>query len=84
MNITITIEELVVEGIPLSPSERPLLARVVQRELTRLYARDRAGNVAPRLQMERDVPQDITYTTPVSASALGRQVAGAIHRALQR
>jgi hypothetical protein len=84
MNITIAIEELVIEGIPLSPSERPLLARAVQRELTRLYTRDGVEHIDAGQSRGHLAAQDVAYTSPVSANALGYQIARAVYGALQR
>ena len=83
MNVTLVIEELVVEGIPLAPSERPLLARAVQRELVRLYTRGGAEKINAQQRLQHVAPRNITYTTPVSANALGLQVARALYGALQ-
>lgn len=84
MSITIAIEELVIDGIPLSASERPLLAHAVQRELTRRYTREGGAHLGAGQCRDHLVAQEIAYTSPVSANALGYAIAQAVYGALQR
>lgn len=80
MNINLHIERLVLDGISLSPGERPLLQAAIEAELTRLLANGdlndalRSGGAlysvrTAGIQLENDG----------SPGRLGEQIAGAVY-----
>lgn len=83
MDIRVHIERLVLEGIPVSPGERPLIQAALEAELAdRLAAGGHgalAGGATPRLDTGT-----IHLSRQPESAALGRQIAGAIHAGLAR
>lgn len=80
MNINLHIERLVLDGIPLSPGERPLLQAAVEAELTRLLLN---GGLSDALQSGGALynvrTADIQLVSNESAARLGDQIAGAAY-----
>lgn len=80
MNINLHIERLVLDGIPLSPGERPLLQAAVEAELTRLLA---SGSLSDTLQPGGEFynvrTAGIQLANDGSAASLGEQIAGAVY-----
>jgi hypothetical protein len=85
MNINLHIERLVLEGLPLTRAQGPVVQRAVELELTRLFAVAgigaglRSGGMIPRatgdaMQFERE-------TTP---RQLGTQIAQSVHGGLSK
>jgi hypothetical protein len=84
-NIELHIERLVVHGVPLSGGGRDLLRVAMEAELSRLLSR---GGVAAPLQaagaLHGITASAIQLDGMQSPSALGRQIAGAVHRGIGR
>ncbi|MEA5621540.1 hypothetical protein [Nostoc sp. UHCC 0251] len=82
MNINIDIERLVLEGVPISPSQGRVLQRAVEKELSRLLANEGLpdnllpGGVAPggAIQLKHG-------TNPTQ---MGQQIAQRIYRGMKR
>jgi len=79
--IHVHIERLIVDGFAVAPGESSTLRRSIQRELTGLL---RESGVAPELMGGGAVESRPagTIAGSSSASALGRQVAHALHGAV--
>lgn len=80
MNINVNIERLVLEGVSVPPSQRPLLQAAVEAELGRLLTAEglsaglRSGGVVPR------VPGGTIQLSPESnPTQLGQQIAQAVY-----
>ena len=83
MNINLQIERLVLDGISLSPGERPLLQAAVAAELTRLLA---SGGLSEALKSGSALynvrTAGIQLTSDASPARLGEQIAGAVYRGI--
>lgn len=83
MDIRVHIERLVIEGLPVPPSQRPLIQAALEAELADKLAASGpepgllAGGTIPRLAAGA-----IHLSPQPGAAALGRQIAGAIHTGL--
>jgi hypothetical protein len=80
MNIRVHIERLVLDGVPLAHSQRPLLQAAVEAELARLLAQ---GGVAPSLQSGGTLPSLCADTIPLIAQSspaeMGQQIAQSVY-----
>ena len=80
MNINIHIERLVLDGVGISPSQRPLVKAAVEAELGRLLA---DGGLAPDLLAGGAVPRvqgsTIKLQPESNPSQLGQQIAQAVY-----
>jgi hypothetical protein len=80
MNINIHIERLILDGLPITHSQRPLVQAAVEAELARLLTND---GLAPGLQTGDMVPRipggDIQLTGDNNPNALGQQIAQAVY-----
>jgi hypothetical protein len=81
MNINVFIERLVLDGLPISPSQGGLVGKAVETELARLLSEQglshlSAGDV-PRLSAN-----SIQVTHDCNPVQLGHQIARAIHDTL--
>ena len=80
MNINVHIERLVLDGVSISPSQRPLVKAAVEAELGRLLA---DGGLAPDLVVGGAVPRvpggTIELTSKSNPSQLGQQIAQAVY-----
>lgn len=80
MNVNIYIERLVLDGVSISPSQRPLVKAAVEAELGRLLA---DGGLAPNLLAGGAVPcvpsGTIEITPKSNPSQLGQQIAQAVY-----
>ena len=85
MNVTVNIERLILEGLPLAPWQRPLLAAAVEAELGRLLAK---GGLGGELAGGGAVPSlpagPIELPSDGDPSALGAQIAQAVYGGLSR
>lgn len=83
MNINLHIERLVLDGIPLSPGERPLLQAAVEAELTRLLT---SGSLSDVLQSGGALynvrTAGIQLVSNKNAARLGDQIAGAVYEGI--
>jgi hypothetical protein len=80
MNINIHIERLVLDGLPISHSQRPLVQAAVEAELARLLAAD---GLAPNLQAGSVLPYvpggSIQLASDGNPKRLGQQIAQAVY-----
>jgi hypothetical protein len=80
MKITVHIERLVLDGLTVTPAERPAMRVAVEKELTRLLARDglshqlRSAGALPRV-----TGGNLRLSQGNKPAQLGRQVARAVH-----
>jgi hypothetical protein len=85
VDIRVHIERLVIEGMPVSPGERPLIQAALEAELADRLA---AGSLEPAMLAGSAIPRLAAGTIHLppqpEAAALGRQIAGAIHTGLTR
>ena len=82
--VSLQLERLVIEGVPLSAGQAAQLERAVQHELVRLLQRD---GIRPSLQggaVPALVAPAIQISTPVRPANLGRQIAQSVHQSLTR
>jgi hypothetical protein len=80
ININIHIERLILDGLPISHSQRPMVQAAVEAELARLLTND---GLAPGLQTGGMAPRipggDIQLTGDNNPKALGQQIAQAVY-----
>jgi hypothetical protein len=80
MNINIHIERLILDGLPISHSQHPLLQAAVEVELARLLAAD---GLAPNLQMNSAFPYipggSIQLASDGNPKTLGQQIAQVVY-----
>ena len=83
MKINLHIERLVLEGLPLSRAQGPLVKRAVEAELARLLG---AGGVAHDLRSAATIPRaagaPMQYASEASPRQLGTQIAQSVHAGL--
>ena len=83
MNININIDRLILEGLPISHSQRPLVQAAVEAELARLLTAD---GLAPSLMAGGAMPHipagSIQLTSDGNPHALGQQIAQAVYRGI--
>ena len=83
-SVSLHIERLVIEGVPLSMGQAAQLERAVQHELTRLLQREGIGpslhgGAVPALSAPA-----IHISSPFQPVRLGRQIAHSVHQSLTR
>jgi hypothetical protein len=80
MNINLHIERLVLEGLPVAPSQSALVQSLVERELARLLAQK---GVSEQLQSGTSLQSvragDIQFGQGAGVQIIGRQIARAVH-----
>ena len=80
MNINVSIERLILDGLSLPHSQRPLVQAAVEAELARLLAAD---GLAPHLQRGGALPHikggNIQLTHHSDPNRLGQQIAQAVY-----
>ena len=80
MNINVHIERLILDGLPITYSQRPLVQAAVEAELVRLLMAD---GLAPRLQAGGAMPYvpggSVQLTSDGSPTQLGQQIAQAVY-----
>ncbi|MFO0699071.1 MAG: hypothetical protein U0236_07565 [Nitrospira sp.] len=80
MNINLHIERLVLDGLDLTPEQRPILQAAVETELTRLLA---SGGVRESLRrggaFSRANTADLQLRNDRSPTRLGEQIAEAVY-----
>jgi hypothetical protein len=80
MNINVNIQRLVLEGVSVPPSQRPLLQAAVEAELARLLTAEglgsglRSGGAVPRVPAET-----IQLSSEGNPTQLGQQIAQAVY-----
>ena len=84
MKINVHIERLVLEGLPLSRAQGPLVQRAVEAELARLFGA--SGGLAPDLRSAGTIPSavgsPVQYASEASPRQLGTQIAQSVHAGL--
>jgi hypothetical protein len=85
MNVSVHVERLILDGLPLAHAERPALQAAVQAELARLLTE---GGLSPALRgggTRPSLPAGGIELTPSSEPGqLGRQIARAVYGGLGR
>ena len=80
MNVNVTIERLILDGIRIGPGEGALLKAAVEGELSRLL---RSGSLASSLQSGGSLPSVRAESIQMSAeghpSRLGKQIARSVY-----
>ncbi len=85
MNINVQIEQLVLDGITLTPAQRPLMQAALEAELGRLLGE---GGLASGLARGAAVPSVAAPGIQLAANndpgRLGRQIANAVYKGIGR
>lgn len=85
MNLEVRIERLVLEGIALTPEQRPRVQAALEAELARLLAE---GGLAPALLAGGALPplpaDSFTLSGDGDPTQLGQQIAQAVYGGLKR
>ncbi len=80
MNINIHIERLILDGLPISHSQRPLVQAAIEAELVRLLAAD---GLTPILQAGGAMPYvpggSLQLASDGNPHTLGKQIAQAVY-----
>ena len=83
MKINLHIERLVLEGLPLSSGQAPLVQLAVQQELTRLL---RSNGIAPGFMSGGAMPHasggNMQLAPETSPRQMGTQIAQSVHEGL--
>ena len=80
MNVRLHIERLVLEGIDLSPAERPLLQEALQAELGRLLAEGGIGDgLAAGVMVPAVRANGFEMSREGDPIRLGQQIAGSVY-----
>ena len=83
MNISVSIERLILDGVPLDAAGRPVLQAAVEAELARLLAE---GGLSPELQGGGAMPSlpagGIQLQPGESPAHLGTQIARAVYEGI--
>jgi len=83
MKIRLNVERLVLEGLPISRSQGPLVQAAIEAELARLLAD--GGLEAGRGGAMPDLPAgSIQLSSGDGPEAIGRKIAGSVYRSLGR
>ncbi|HEX3184542.1 MAG TPA: hypothetical protein VHQ94_07085 [Pyrinomonadaceae bacterium] len=85
MNINLHIERLVLEGLPLSRAQGPLVQRAVELELARLFA---GTGMGPAFTSGGTVPRAsggaMQFAREATPGQLGTQIAQSVHEGLSK
>lgn len=80
MNLSVHIERLILEGLPIMPGQGGLVRAAVEQELSQLLA---AGGLSPELSAGGARPSvragDIQLANDMHPARLGRQIARAVY-----
>ena len=82
MNINIEIERLILEGVSIPRSQRPLLQAAVEAELSRLFS---VNGLPPSLKNGGTIsklPANINVTQSTNPTQMGQQIAQSIYGGL--
>jgi hypothetical protein len=82
-NVSLHIERLVIEGLPMSASRAAQLQMAVQHELRNIFERDGAAALTATA-LPRVVAPAIQISHPLRPAELGRQIARSVHESLKR
>jgi hypothetical protein len=79
MNLTVHIEQLILDGLPVTSHDASLVRAAVEAELTRLFAEQ---GIAPNWQRGTALPQlqggSVHIPHDANPPAIGRKIAGAV------
>jgi hypothetical protein len=85
MKINLHIERLVLEGLPLSSAQAPMVQLAVQQELTRLLG---VNGIAPGLMSGGAMPHtrggNVQLASETSPRQMGTQIAQSVHEGLAK
>jgi hypothetical protein len=84
MNIKLHIEQLVLDGLPITPGQGPIVKAAVEAELTRLVAE---GGLGPELASGGAVPSitaDSIEHSGGSPTQMGQQIARSLYGGIGR
>ena len=82
-NITLHIERLILDGVPLAHGQRPLVQAAVEAELARLLAGDGLTAQLQRGGALRNIPAgNIQLSSDGNPHALGQQIAHAVYQGI--
>jgi hypothetical protein len=85
MKINLHIERLVLEGLPLSRAQGPLVQRAIEVELARLFG---SGVIASGLASGGSIPRAVggplQFAKEASPRQLGTQIAQSVHQGLAK
>jgi len=83
MNITFHIERLILDGLPISSHDAPLVRAAVEAELTRLFTE---RGIVPSPRASTMVPHaragSINLAPNVRPAKLGHEIAGAVYKSI--
>jgi hypothetical protein len=83
MKITLHIERLILDGLPITSHDAPLVRAAVEAELTRLFAERR---IDPSPRASTMVPHgragSINLTHDLPPARLGQEIAGAVYKSI--
>lgn len=82
--VTLQIDHLVIDGVKLNAGQSAQLQLSLQRELTRLLARDGLGPSPAGIALPSVAAPAIQISNPLRPAELGRQIARSVHRSLIR
>lgn len=82
MSIHLHIERLVLEGLPLSQGDGPLLQAALESELTRLMGDGLSPELAEGATVSRLKAQGIDVAPSDGPEAIGRKIAGSVYGGL--
>ena len=85
MNINLHIDRLVLEGLPLTRAQGPLVQRAVEMELARLFA---GTGIGPAFRSGGTVPRAsggaMEFAREATPGQLGTQIAESVHQGLSK
>lgn len=83
MNIILSIERLILDGLPLAQRQRPVLQAALEAELARLLATDGlAYDLCTQGMYPRIAAGDVQVQDNMDARLLGQQIAQAIYKGI--
>lgn len=82
--VSLHIERLVIDGLPLAAGEISQLQTAMQRELTHLLQRDGVGPAGQGGAVCAAHAPEIHMSTPFRSADFGRQIARSLHESLSK
>ena len=79
MNINVHIERLVLDGVSLSPDDRPVLQATIESELSRLILQQGWPAPSRSTQVYRVAGNSVQIGQTIDAASLGQQIARSVH-----
>lgn len=84
MNLTVHIEQLILDGLPVTSHDAPLVCAAVEVELTRLFAEQ---GISPSRHVGATLPHvrtgSISVVPDMRPAQLGNAIAGALHSTIR-